>query len=102
MLGRSNCCYYRNSACGLVTEIFKEKLTNLIFDNLSSMSTAPVTTPVPTPNKALLTWEDPARTGKVFGGIVAILIVFKTVNLFNVFFHVAYLGLTGKFLTLLR
>jgi hypothetical protein len=44
-----------------------------------------------------LTWEDPARTGKVFGSIVAILIVFKTVNLFNVFFHVAYLGLTGKF-----
>lgn len=57
------------------------------------MSTIPVTTP----DKALLTWEDPARTGKVFGAIVAVLVVFKTVNLFNVFFHVAYLGLLGKY-----
>ncbi|CAH2350660.1 reticulon-like protein 1 [[Candida] railenensis] len=42
---------------------------------------------------SLLTWENPAQTGKVFGGIVATLIVFKFVNLLNVFFHLSYLGL---------
>ncbi|KAL6451757.1 RTN1 Reticulon-like protein 1 [Candida maltosa Xu316] len=42
---------------------------------------------------ALLTWKDPIKTGKVFGSIVVGLIVFKTVNLFNIFFHLAYIGL---------
>lgn len=46
---------------------------------------------------SLLTWENPAQTGKVFGGIVATLIVFKYVNLLNVFFHLAYLGLLGMY-----
>ncbi|CCE73291.1 Piso0_000324 [Millerozyma farinosa CBS 7064] len=41
----------------------------------------------------LLTWKDPVKTGKVFGGLILTLLVFKTVNLFNVFFHLAYLGL---------
>lgn len=41
----------------------------------------------------LLTWKDPVKTGKVFGAIMVVLLVFKTVNLFNVFFHFAYIGL---------
>lgn len=42
---------------------------------------------------ALLTWQDPIKTGKVFGAIVSTLVIFKSVNLFNVFFHLAYIGL---------
>ncbi|CAI5759224.1 unnamed protein product [Candida verbasci] len=41
----------------------------------------------------LLSWKDPIATGKVFGSIVFSLIIFKTVNLFNIFFHLAYIGL---------
>ncbi|RCK59421.1 Reticulon-like protein 1 [Candida viswanathii] len=41
----------------------------------------------------LLTWRNPIKTGKVFGAIVLGLIIFKTVNLFNIFFHLAYIGL---------
>lgn len=62
-----------------------------------SESIAP-TTPVVSHNHFdLLTWRDPVRTGKVFGGLIVALIVFKKVNLFNVFFHVAYIGLLGMY-----
>ncbi|CAK7905987.1 hypothetical protein CAAN1_14S02344 [[Candida] anglica] len=54
---------------------------------------APVVTPTSTSTCSLLTWKDPVQTAKVFGGIVTTLIVFKFVNLFNLFFHLAYLGL---------
>lgn len=61
-----------------------------------SASTAPINT-APLADKEcqcnLLTWKDPVKTGKVFGAIIATLLVFKTVNLFNVFFHFAYIGL---------
>ena len=40
-----------------------------------------------------LTWKNPIKTGKVFGSLVFGLIVLKTVNLFNIFFHLAYIGL---------
>lgn len=46
----------------------------------------------------LLTWKKPAKTGKIFGGIIVSLIVLKTVNLFNVFFHLAYIGLLRTYL----
>ncbi|KAG2733785.1 hypothetical protein G9P44_003310 [Scheffersomyces stipitis] len=42
---------------------------------------------------SLLTWKDPIFTGKVFGGIVASLFVFKYVNLINHVFHFAYIAL---------
>lgn len=45
----------------------------------------------------LLTWKDPAYSAKVFGSIIVGLFVFKTVNLINVFFHLAYLALLGKY-----
>lgn len=45
----------------------------------------------------LLTWKDPVKTGKVFGTIIFTLLVLKTVNLFNIFFHVAYIGLLGMY-----
>ena len=44
----------------------------------------------------LFTWKNPIQTGKVFGVILAILLVIKFVNLFKIFFHVAYLGLLSK------
>lgn len=47
----------------------------------------------------LLTWKNPIQTGKVFGVILAILLVIKFVNLFKIFFHVAYLGLLRKFIS---
>lgn len=47
----------------------------------------------------LLTWKDPIKTGKVFGGLVAVLVIFKKVNLFNVFFHLAYIGLLRMYTT---
>lgn len=59
------------------------------------MSETPVT-PATAPSTSycdLLTWKDPIKTGKVFGGLVAVLVIFKKVNLFNVFFHLAYIGL---------
>lgn len=59
------------------------------------MSDTPVT-PAAAPSTSycdLLTWKDPIKTGKVFGGLVAVLVIFKKVNLFNVFFHLAYIGL---------
>lgn len=40
-----------------------------------------------------LTWKNPIKTGKVFGSLVFGLIILKTVNLFNIFFHLAYIGL---------
>lgn len=46
---------------------------------------------------SLLTWRDPVFTGSVFGGILTTLIVLKFVNLFNVFFHLSYLGLLGMY-----
>jgi hypothetical protein len=46
---------------------------------------------------SLLTWRDPIFTGSVFGGILTTLIVLKFVNLFNVFFHLSYLGLLGMY-----
>lgn len=58
-------------------------------------------TPVPATSEcstcSLLTWKDPVKTGKVFGSIVAALLVLKTVNLFNLFFRLAYIGLLGMF-----
>lgn len=60
-------------------------------------SVEPVVAPVSAKSSCLsldlLTWKDPVQTGKIFGSIIASLIVFKTVNLFNVFFHLAYIGL---------
>lgn len=50
----------------------------------------------------LLTWKDPVKTGKVFVGLLLTLLIFKTVNLFNVFFHFAYLGLLSKYITIER
>ncbi|CAK9441401.1 uncharacterized protein LODBEIA_P52690 [Lodderomyces beijingensis] len=55
----------------------------------------------------LLTWQDPVYTGKVFGSIVSTLVIFHTINLVNIFFHVAYIALllsaaaeyAGKLLT---
>lgn len=41
----------------------------------------------------LLTWKDPVKTGKVFGTTVLGLIVFKKINLINIFFHLAYIAL---------
>jgi hypothetical protein len=69
-------------------------------------STAPAATP-----KAifppLLTWKDPVKTGKVFGAIVAALVVLKSVNLLNLFFRLgsyvlissAVAEYAGKFIT---
>ena len=55
----------------------------------------------------LLTWKDPIHTGKVFGSIVFGLLIFKSVNLVNIFFHASYVALllsaaaeyVGKLLT---
>lgn len=70
-----------------------------------STPTAPTTT-APLAQKNchcdLLTWKDPVKTGKVFGTIILTLLVLKTVNLFNIFFHVAYIGLLGMYLHLVR
>lgn len=41
----------------------------------------------------LLTWKDPIKTGKVFGSIILGLVVFKKVNLINIFFHLSYVAL---------
>ncbi|EGW35567.1 uncharacterized protein SPAPADRAFT_58796 [Spathaspora passalidarum NRRL Y-27907] len=41
----------------------------------------------------LLTWKNPIKTGKVLASIVVALVVFKTVNLINLFFHLSYIGL---------
>lgn len=41
----------------------------------------------------LITWQDPAKTGKVFGSIVLTLLAFKVGNPINWFFHIAYIGL---------
>lgn len=41
----------------------------------------------------LLTWKDPIKTGKVVGSIVLGLIVFKGINLLNIFFHLSYIAL---------
>lgn len=67
--------------------------------NVYTMSaSAPIVTPVSNSQAcSLLTWKDPVQTGKVFGGILAALIVFKFVNLINVFFHLSYLGLLGMY-----
>lgn len=53
--------------------------------------------PISHPTIDLLTWKDPIRTGKVFGALVATLVVFKTVNLFTLFFRLAYIGLLGTY-----
>ncbi|RLV92232.1 Reticulon-like protein 1 [Spathaspora sp. JA1] len=41
----------------------------------------------------LLTWKDPIKTGKVLVSIIAALVVFKTVNLLNLFFRISFIGL---------
>lgn len=41
----------------------------------------------------LVTWQDPAKTGKVFGGILLVLLSIKLGNPINWFFHIAYIGL---------
>jgi len=58
------------------------------------MSTAPVVTaPSSFSPCYLLTWKDPVLTGKVFGSIVVSLVVLKYINLINLFFRGAYVGL---------
>ncbi|CEP22422.1 RTN1 [Cyberlindnera jadinii] len=55
----------------------------------------------------ILTWKDPVKTGKVFGTIIAALIVLKSVNLLNLFFRIGAFTLVtsavaeyaGKFVT---
>lgn len=55
----------------------------------------------------ILTWKDPVKTGKVFGTIIAALIVLKSVNLLSLFFRLSALVLVssavaeyaGKFIT---
>lgn len=72
-----------------------------------SAPTAPTTSAAPVSSSKvtdkhchcdLLTWKDPVKTGKVFGTIIVTLLVLKTVNLFNIFFHVAYIGLLSMYL----
>lgn len=72
------------------------------------MSTAAAPAPIAAPLfHPLLTWKDPVKTGKVFGAIVAALILLKSVNLLNLYFHVVSLTLitsavaeyAGKLLT---
>lgn len=58
----------------------------------SSSSAAGVPVPSQTTLCSLVTWKDPATTGKVFGGIIAALILAK-VNIFNHVFHLLYLAL---------
>ncbi|KAK6198904.1 Reticulon-domain-containing protein [Scheffersomyces amazonensis] len=41
----------------------------------------------------LFGWHDPVLTGKVLASVVSVLVIFKYINLFNVFFHIAYIGL---------
>lgn len=53
---------------------------------------APITTQSPASGCELLTWKNPAATGKVFGAIVAALLLVK-VNFVNYLFYAAYLGL---------
>lgn len=68
-----------------------------------STSTAPTSTSSHADKEChcnLLTWKDPVKTGKVFGTIMFTLLVLKTVNLFNIFFHIAYIGLLGMYLNL--
>ncbi|KAK6455059.1 Reticulon-domain-containing protein [Scheffersomyces xylosifermentans] len=58
------------------------------------MSTAPIVTPPSSSSTcSLLTWKDPVLTGKVFGSIIVSLIVLKYINLINLFFRGAYVGL---------
>lgn len=40
----------------------------------------------------LITWQDPVKTGKVFGSIILTLLAFKVGNPINWFFHIAYIG----------
>ncbi|KAK6462689.1 Reticulon-domain-containing protein [Scheffersomyces coipomensis] len=56
------------------------------------MST-PAKVPVPLTPCFVLGWQDPIFTGKIFAGVVSTLVIFKYVNLFNLFFHIAYIGL---------
>ena len=58
----------------------------------SSSSAAGVPVPSQSAVVSLLTWRDPAATGKVFGAIISALILTK-VNVFNHLFHLAYLAL---------
>ncbi|EGV63360.1 hypothetical protein PSN45_004357 [Yamadazyma tenuis] len=41
----------------------------------------------------LLTWQNPIKTGKVFGSLILGLVVFKKVNLINIVFHLTYIAL---------
>lgn len=52
-----------------------------------------------TSTRDLLTWKDPVKTGKVFGITVGSLIVFKMVNLINIFFHLSYIALLCMYFT---
>lgn len=64
----------------------------------TNASTTTTTTTTPCCHKDscdLLTWKDPIKTGKLFGTIIITLVVLKTVNVFNLLFHVAYIGLIG-------
>jgi hypothetical protein len=44
-------------------------------------------------NLPLLTWDNPVKTGKIFGGAVSALIVLKSVNLLSLFFRLSSLVL---------
>ncbi|ODV85913.1 hypothetical protein CANARDRAFT_27986 [[Candida] arabinofermentans NRRL YB-2248] len=48
---------------------------------------------------ALLTWEDPAKSGKVFGGIIGSLLLFKYVNLVKVISWLGFWGLAISLIT---
>ncbi|KAI3406644.2 hypothetical protein KGF56_000490 [Candida oxycetoniae] len=66
------------------------------YPSVSDATTTTTTTPTVQgqgPLCYLLTWKDPIYTGKVFGSLILGLVIFKTVNLVNIFFHVAYIGL---------
>lgn len=42
---------------------------------------------------SILTWKDPVKTGKVFGGVIFALIILKSVNLLSLFFRITSLTL---------
>ncbi|KAH3684059.1 hypothetical protein WICPIJ_004961 [Wickerhamomyces pijperi] len=69
------------------------KFYSIVFNSpihhiMSTSSTAPKSIGQP-----LLTWKNPVATGKVFGGIIASLIVIKYVDLLNLFFRLTSIAL---------
>ncbi|ONH65503.1 Reticulon-like protein 1 [Cyberlindnera fabianii] len=45
---------------------------------------------------SILTWKDPVKTGKVFGGVIFALIILKSVNLLSLFFRITSLTLISS------